>query len=176
MDMEPRSVWDEGSYRLVGEPTCLYHVTTPQIAQVILRDGFKDHACEAYSPFEPLVSYPPGVWFSDMPIFGMIEYSDYFDHADEAWIRIPAMPDLLAGGEMFDVPGWFGRSWLLPAARVNILQRFEMLLHDVMAYRVKLDAGEVYGPIIVPVLHDTIQEMTDAKTKARWQAALVECT
>jgi len=46
----------------------LYHVTTPEIARIIFRDGFKDQAAQKYVPgFGVTHTFDPGVWFAGVP-------------------------------------------------------------------------------------------------------------
>jgi hypothetical protein len=45
----------------------LYHVTTPEIAAIIFRDGFKDHATTVdWGMFLGIQNFEPGVWFADV--------------------------------------------------------------------------------------------------------------
>jgi hypothetical protein len=157
----------------------LYHVTTPEIAEIILREGFKDHATtvSAGYPLVPVKTYEPGVWFADMPPIQVVgDDAGYYDHTDEAWIRIKVTPRdfdrYFAHNEILDDISWGTRQWLIRAAQANLLPRDEMPLRDVLAYRMRnIDR---YGEIVTAdfLRYQIEKEITDETIKARWLDAL----
>jgi hypothetical protein len=163
-------------------PINLYHVTTPEVAAIILREGFKDHAAQVDLGFfgSGIRTLKSGVWFADVPPIGAIsvDCKDYMEHTDtdEAWIRINITPqdfDRLVGGNEWEVPGWPTRQWLLPASVANKLPRDEMSLTEVLAYRMATDFDRIGLHLRDGFLREQIEtEMTDEAIKARWFDAL----
>jgi hypothetical protein len=160
----------------------LYHVTTPEVAEIILRDGFKDHATTVRPGgfFGFTKTYKPGVWFADMPPISVVgDDGGYFGNVgrDEAWIRVKVTPQdfdgYFADNEILD-DTWGTRQWLIKASKANKLPREEMSLRDALAYRL-LNLGPYDEDL--PVRPDFVRkmieaEMTDATIKARWLDAL----
>jgi hypothetical protein len=161
----------------------LYHVTSPEVAAIILRDGFQDHISRVqHGPFGgPPITYPPGVWFADFPHIGAISIDamkQYRDHADtdEAWIRIKVTPEefdyWFRTRERYDFT-WGARQWLMEAVLVNTFPRSEMALADVLKMRLIPDLdGSGLDPTVEFMRAMIGQELTDPTIKARWNEAL----
>ena len=149
----------------------LYHVTTPEIARIIFRDGFKDQAAQKYVPgFGVTHTFDPGVWFADVPPITAICVDQFLGHTDEAWVCIRITPEdfdrCFVGNEWQDT-SWPTRQWLIPAAEANKFPRFEMPLEKVLARRID-------DNLTVEEMSDMIEtEMTDETIKDRWRAALI---
>jgi hypothetical protein len=159
----------------------LYHVTTPEIAAAILREGFKDHATQVYlGIFLGTRTYKKGVWFADVPPIGAISVDcrDYMQHTDtdESWIRIKITQkefDRCFLAHERNDGGWPTRQWLIRAREANKFPRDEMSLLDVLTYRMATDFDRIGLHLRDGFVREMIEtEMTDATIKARWLDAL----
>jgi hypothetical protein len=154
----------------MADKAYLYHVTTPEIAQIILREGFRDHAAQKGVPgFGVTYTYDPGVWFADVPPITAVGVDQYIGHSDEAWIALLITPEdferCFKGNEWQDA-SWPTRQWLIPAADANQFPRFELSLEEVLRFRIN-DTLTTEG------LSELIEsDLTDESIKARWCAAL----
>ena len=169
------------TWQLDDDYLYLYHVTTPEIAAVVLREGFKNHAARVcFGICGGIRTYKPGVWFADVPPIGAISVDcrEYMQHTDtdEAWIRIKITQEdfdrCFLDNERND-GGWPTRQWLIPAREANKFPRDEMALLDVLAYRMATDFDRIGLHLRDGFVRELIEtEMTDATIKARWLNAL----
>ena len=148
----------------------MYHVTAPEIAEIILRDGFIDHAAQKGIPgFGVTHTFDPGVWFADKPPITAIAIDQFMGRTDEAWISIFITPEdfdrCFKGNEWQDA-SWPTRQWCIPAVEANKFPRQEVPLRDVLAMRIGDD-------LTIEDLNGLIEsEISDDAIKARWLGAL----
>jgi hypothetical protein len=165
----------------MGTPDALYHVTTREVATIILREGFKDRMTTvSHPPFGGTRTFTPGVWFADAPPISVVgDDGGYFGNVgrDEAWVRIKITPQdfdcYFLGNEILDDNSWATRQWLIKASKANLLPRDEISLRDVLAYRMRTEFEGIGDRLRVNFLRKMIlTEMTDAIVKTRWLDAL----
>ena len=152
----------------------LYHVTTPEIAPVIMREGFRDHAAQKGVPgFGVTHTFDPGVWFADVPPITAISVDQFMAHVDEAWIAVFITEDdywqYFRGNEWQD-ESWPTRQWLIPAAHANQFPRSEVALAQILRQRID-------DTLTAEVLSELIEtDLSDDGIKACWRTALTAAT
>jgi hypothetical protein len=157
----------------------MYHVTTPERAPVILREGFRDHA--ARKGFGNMTTYmfDSGVWFADVPPITAISVDQWLGHKDEAWIAIfiteTDFGRIFQGNEWQD-ESWPTRQWLIPANCANQFERSEVPLEQVLRLRIVNNTTEHHAYYTADILREQITQEMGGAVQGRWLAALDEAT
>lgn len=152
-----------------------FHVTTPAIAPIILRDGFKDNASRRGLLGVVTHQFEPGVWFSEAPPITAISVDQFLGHEDEAWIVIRVSREQFDAhfvGNEWQEESWPLRQWLVPAAVVNQFPRAEVPLVDVLRMRLTDTSTKHHRYYTPDVMRRQIHTEMRGEIQAKWLAAL----
>jgi hypothetical protein len=154
----------------------LYHVTTPEIVPVILRDGFRASAAQKGLPGLVVThTFDPGVWFADVPPITAISVDQFMGYEDEAWIAVFVTEEdynqHFVGNEWQDT-SWPTRQWLISETAANSFVRCEVPLSEVLRLRIANVSTQHHRYYTAKVLQRQIQNEMSGDTQARWLAAL----
>jgi hypothetical protein len=152
-----------------------FHVTTSEIAPIILTEGFKDNAAQKGVLGIVTYRFDPGVWLADVPPITAISVDQFLGHEDEAWIAIRVSSSqfnaYFRGNEWQD-ESWPTGQWLLPAAVVNQFPRHEVPLVDVLRIRLTDNSTEHHRFYTAEVLHEQILSEMSGAIQTKWLTAL----
>jgi hypothetical protein len=136
----------------------LYHTTTAERAASIMLDGFRDNATVNKRLFSGTRTYPPGVWFGDVPALDDEPFDGIglfnFDAERQTFIAVDVcLPAFIADDDPLSFYGirssaqddtWPGTQYWAPSSVWNRFPRMHFLLDDMI--RLRLSAKPALTP------------------------------
>jgi len=117
----------------------LYHTTTVENANSIMREGFRDNATKN-TRLTRTISYPPGVFFGDTPVLDdeLFDGVGLFDFDAERQIFIAVKTRGIAGIETIVDSTWTGTQYWGKAEIWNKLPRQLLSLNEAIKIRLNM--------------------------------------